>query len=66
VNCNYFIPNIIGLFIGKIHMCLVARGAPVTVKHRALNSSIDLKSSLYVGVEVCTWVRERMNAGTVG
>jgi hypothetical protein len=38
VNCNYFIPNVIGQqaywFIGKIHICLAARSALVTEGQR--------------------------------
>jgi hypothetical protein len=33
MNCNYFIPDVIGQqaywFTGKIHMCVAAGGAPV-------------------------------------
>jgi hypothetical protein len=41
VNCNYFIPNVIGQqaywFIGKIRMRFAAGGAPAAVKRRAVN-----------------------------
>jgi hypothetical protein len=43
VNWKYFIPNIIGWFFGKIRMRLTAGGAQV-----AMNSSSELKSSLYL------------------
>jgi hypothetical protein len=40
VNCNYFIPIVIGRqaygFIGEICMRLAARGVPVAVKRRAV------------------------------
>jgi hypothetical protein len=47
VNCNYFIPNVIGQqaywVIGKIRMRPAAGGAPV-----AMNRSTNVKASLYI------------------
>jgi hypothetical protein len=47
VNCNYFIPNVIGRqacwFIGKICMRLAAGGKPVAVKRRAVEPVNKLK-----------------------
>jgi hypothetical protein len=37
-----------GWFIGKIRMRLAAGGTPAAVKRRAVNSSNELKSSLYI------------------
>jgi hypothetical protein len=40
VNCNYFIPNVIGRqacsFVGKIRMGYAASGTPVAVKRKAV------------------------------
>jgi hypothetical protein len=48
VNSNYFIPNLFGRFIGKIHMRLAA-GLPLdAVKSRAVNPPSELKTSLYI------------------
>jgi hypothetical protein len=51
VSCNYLIPNVIGQqaysFFSKIHVRLVAGGAPVTVKCRAVNWSTKVGTSAY-------------------
>jgi hypothetical protein len=48
VNCNYFIPNVIGRqacwFIGKIRVRLAAGGAPVVVKRRSVESINKVKN----------------------
>jgi hypothetical protein len=52
VNCNDFIPNVIGQqaywFIGKIHMRLAASSALVTIKCRSMNQSTKVRTSLYM------------------
>jgi hypothetical protein len=48
---NHTAPNVIGhqayWFIGRICMCLAAGSASVTMKHRAVNQSTNLRTSLY-------------------
>jgi hypothetical protein len=50
VNCNYFIPNVIGqqayLFTGKICMRLAAGSAVIAVKRIAVNRSTKLRTAL--------------------
>jgi hypothetical protein len=57
VNSNYFIFNVIGQlvywFMGKIRMRFAAGGAPVAVKHRAVNRSTKVRISLCVCVRAC-------------
>jgi hypothetical protein len=58
VNCNYFIPNVIGQqaywFIGKICIRLVAGSASVAVKRRAINRWRTAITSLYYWTEMGT------------
>jgi hypothetical protein len=56
VNCKYFIPNVISQqayqFIDKIYMHLTASGTLVTVKRRAMNQSIKLRTSPYLYMQL--------------
>jgi hypothetical protein len=51
VNCNYFIPNVIGQraywFISRIRICFTAGSAPVAVKCSAMNQATKLRTCLY-------------------
>jgi hypothetical protein len=64
VNCNYFIPNVIGRKVGwvtgKTRMGLAASSAPVAVRRRAVNSSSKKIFPLCVGRENFIQVDEFM------
>jgi hypothetical protein len=52
VNCNYFIPKVIGQqvywFIGNVRVLLAAGGALVAVKRSAVNRSAGVRTFLYL------------------
>jgi hypothetical protein len=70
LNCNYFIPNVIGRqacrFIGKTRLPLAASGAPVAAKRREVELIKKVKIiPVYIYMENFVFTTIQVNAGIV-